>query len=218
MPRKLVKPPCWSGTDSTEPFVAGVPEILPTFRSIGGLMKAMACCTRCELATTRTKVVMGVGNAAARLMLIGEAPGEKEDLAGRPFVGGAGRLLDKILETSGILRDDVFITNIVACRPPRNRTPRVTEVKAHAPWMEQQLRLVDPVLVVTLGRVALTYFIPKAKVTELRGKPQKVRHSDRLLTILPTFHPAAVLRDPERRPKLEADFRKVTKLLAALGG
>lgn len=219
MPRKpAALPPCWRGKDSESPYVAGVPEVISKFRSIPGLMKSMACCTRCELAATRTQVVLGVGNASARLMLIGEAPGEKEDLAGRPFVGGAGRLLDRMLEGSGIVRDDVFITNIVACRPPKNRTPRSSEVKAHAAWIEEQLRLVSPALIVTLGRVALTYFIPKGKVTELRGKPQKVQHGDNLLTLLPTFHPAAVLRDPERRPALEADFRKIAKLLARLGG
>jgi len=217
MARRADATPCWRGKDSDAPYVAGVPEVVPTFRSIPSLMKSMVCCTRCELAVARTQVVLGVGNRSAHLMLIGEAPGEKEDLAGQPFVGGAGRLLDKVLLASGIGRDDVFITNIVACRPPKNRTPRVSEVKAHAVWIEQQLRLVKPSLVVTLGRVALTYFIPKAKVTQLRGKPQKIRHADRPLTLLPTLHPAAVLRDPLLRPKLEADFRKAAKLLASLG-
>ena len=173
----------------------------------------MECCTRCELAPTRTQVVIGTGNPRARVLFIGEAPGKKEDLAGHPFVGAAGKLLDKLLAAAGLARDDVFITNIVACRPPKNRTPRVSEVKAHAPWIEEQLRLLQPAIIVTLGRVALTYFIPKARVTALRGKPQKVSYADTTYTILPTLHPAAALRDPELRPQLEADFRKLSSLL-----
>lgn len=176
----------------------------------------MHVCTRCALATSRTHVVRGVGSAKARLMLIGEAPGEKEDLAAVPFVGASGRLLNALLEDSGIARDDVFITNIVACRPPGNRTPRVAEVKAHAPWLEEQLRLIEPALMVTLGRTALTYFIPKAKVTQIRGVPQKVGWKGSVLTIVPTLHPAAALRDPARRPLLEADFKKISKLLGRL--
>jgi uracil-DNA glycosylase len=191
------------------------PEVVPRFRSIPALMKVMSTCTRCELALTRTHVVLGVGNRKARLMLIGEAPGEKEDLAGVPFVGRAGQLLDRVLEAGGIARDDVFITNIVACRPPKNRAPRAAEVRAHAPWIEEQLRLVNPEIVVTLGRVALTYFIPKAKVTQIRGKPQTVARGDRELMIVPTLHPAAALRDPELRPLIEADFRKIGRLLRA---
>lgn len=192
-------------------------EPLPRFRSIAGLNKAMSICTRCPLALTRTHVVLGTGDAKARLMFVGEAPGEKEDLAGRPFVGASGKLLDKLLEANGIARDEVFITNIVACRPPRNRTPKSSEVTAHAAWIEEQLRLVKPLLVVTLGRVALTYFIPKAKVTEVRGKPQKLVWNGHPLTIVPSLHPAAALRDPERRPLMDQDFRKIATLLARLG-
>lgn len=209
-------PPCWTGKGSDVPYVAGLPEVLPKFRNVGTLFKAMSCCTRCELAVGRTQVVHGVGNVRARLMLIGEAPGEKEDAAGRPFVGASGRLLDKLLASNGIERDDVFITNIVACRPPKNRTPRVSEVKAHAAWIEEQLRLVQPLLVVTLGRVALTYFIPKAKVTQIRGKAQKTKWNGQALTIVPSLHPAVALRDPERRPMLEDDFRKIARLLTRL--
>jgi uracil-DNA glycosylase family 4 len=192
------------------------PDPLPRFRSVAALNRAMTKCTRCPLALTRTKVVRGVGNPEARLMLIGEAPGEKEDLAGEPFVGRAGGLLTKVMEAAGLSRDDVFITNIVACRPPANRTPRVSEVRAHAPWIERQLELVSPLLIVTLGRTALTYFLPKAKVRELRGKPLKINREEVQLTLFPTLHPAAVLRDPELRPSFETDFRKIAKLLARL--
>src|SRR5437868_3108975 len=114
----------------------------------------MSACTRCELALNRTQVVPGVGNRNAEIMLLGEAPGKNEDLEGRPFVGRGGQLLDEVLAKAGISRDDVFITNTAACRPPKNRPPKPAEVRAHAPWLDQQIRLVDPIVIVTLGRVA----------------------------------------------------------------
>jgi uracil-DNA glycosylase family 4 len=125
-----------------------------------------------------------------------------------------GRLLDRLLEESGISRKSVFITNIVACRPPKNRTPKVKEVRAHAPWIEEQLRLVKPKLVVTLGRVALSYFVPKAKVSEIHGVPQRISHGGQALIVLPTFHPSAVLRDYRvMYPRVADDFRKIAQLL-----
>ena len=214
MTPKSTKPPCWRGKDDPTPFVAGIPETIPKARTIKQLFNSMVCCTRCELAVGRTQVVLGVGSTDARLMFIGEAPGEKEDEAGRPFVGQAGRLFDKLLDASGIARDDVFITNIVACRPPKNRTPRVREVKAHAAWIEEQLRLIHPEVIVTLGRAALTYFMPKAKVTELRGKRQQLKHSGLEFGLFPTLHPSAVLRDYRvLYPKIQADFKKIARLV-----
>lgn len=214
MPRKSTEPPCWRGKGDPAPFVPGIPSTVPRARSLKRLFSDMACCTRCELAHGRTQVVHGIGSVRATLMFVGEAPGEKEDLAGEPFVGNAGRLLDRLLEEHDISRKDVFITNIVACRPPRNRTPRVKEVRAHAPWIDEQLRLVKPRLVVTLGRVALTYFVPKAKVSELRGSPQKILHGEQSLVVLPTFHPSAVLRDYRvMYPRVSEDFRKIAQLL-----
>ena len=191
----------------------GKPDVVRKYRSLTPLFKDMSVCTRCELALTRTHVVPGVGNRNAEIMLLGEAPGKNEDLAATPFVGRGGQLLDEILTKAGISRDDVFITNTAACRPPKNRTPRTSEVRAHAPWLEQQIQLVDPVVVVTLGRVALTYFLPKAKVTELRGKPQKVQYGDHELTVFPTLHPAAALRDPKLKPAIASDFRKLAAWL-----
>jgi DNA polymerase len=215
MPRKSgALDPCWRGKDDPQPFVSGLPLEIPRPRSVNQLFSAMVCCTRCELALGRTQVVVGVGSPKASLMFVGEAPGQKEDEAGRPFVGNAGRLLDKLLVANEIARDDVFITNIVACRPPRNRTPKASEVRAHAPWIEEQLRLVQPQVIVTLGRVALTYFIPKAKVTQIRGKAQKMKRGDLEFMLLPTFHPSAVLRDYEAMyPKIKSDFTKIAKLL-----
>ena len=206
--------PCWRGKDSATRFVPGMPVEIGRYRTLKQLFSTMQCCTRCELAVGRTQVVLGVGAARASLMFVGEAPGEKEDEAGRPFVGNAGRLLDKLLEEVGITRSDVFITNIVACRPPRNRAPKVKEVKAHAPWLEEQLRLVKPEVVVTLGRVALTYFVPKAKVGESRGTPKRLDRNGQPFVLLPTFHPAAVLRDYEvLYPTILSDFKKIARLL-----
>lgn len=205
---------CWRGKGDPTPYRAGIPEVVPRARSLAQLFREMACCTRCDLAPGRTQVVTGAGPASARIVFIGEGPGAEEDRTGRPFVGRAGRLLDRLLEENGIERDQVFITNIVSCRPPGNRTPRVGEVRAHAPWLEEQLRLIEPDLVITLGRVALTYFIPTAKITELRGRPQQMEKSGRRFLLLPLFHPAAALRRPELVPVMEEDFAMIPRLLA----
>src|SRR5690606_37479063 len=134
--------PCWTGKDDPRRFVPGIPDPVPRYRSVARLNAEMSCCTRCELAAGRTRVVKGVGPKRARVLFLGEAPGASEDRAGEPFVGSAGRLLDRLLERAGLERSDIYITNVVACRPPKNRTPRVSEVRAHAPWLEEQLRLV----------------------------------------------------------------------------
>lgn len=204
---------CWKGRGDRTRFVAGIPEVVPRFRSLRALNAEMSCCTRCELARGRTQVVRGVGAKKARVLFLGEAPGAKEDEAGEPFVGSAGKLFTRLLGEAGLERADVYITNVVACRPPGNRTPKSSEVKAHAPWLEEQLRLVQPEIVATLGRVALTFFLPKAKVTELTGKPQHVKWQDREITVLPLFHPAAVLRSRDLLPKLEAGFLALRSLL-----
>lgn len=214
MARKSTDLPCWRGKDDPTPYVPGIPAEVPRARSLKQLFAAMACCTRCELAEGRTQVVHGIGAGRAPLMFVGEAPGEKEDRAGEPFVGNAGRLLNKLLAENDIARSDVFITNIVACRPPKNRTPKVKEVRAHAPWIDEQLRLIGPKLIVTLGRIALTYFVPGAKVTQIRGVPQRVLHNGQQWLVLPTFHPSAVLRDYEvMYPRVAEDFRKIARLL-----
>jgi uracil-DNA glycosylase len=204
--------PCWKGKDDVVPFVPGLPETVGRFRSIGALNEAMSCCTRCELAAGRTRVVRGDGPKRARIMFLGEAPGASEDRDGVPFVGAAGRLFARLLEPTGLKRDDVYITNVVACRPPRNRAPGRGEILAHRPWLEEQFRLVQPEVVATLGRVALTYFIPGAKVTELNGSPQRLEWQGRQLVLLPLFHPAAALRSPARVPLLEEAFRVLASL------
>lgn len=191
----------------------GLPPEVPHASSLKGLFSAMACCTRCDLAPGRTQVVAGVGPKRARVLFLGEAPGAREDEGGEPFVGAAGRLFTRLLEEAGISRSDVFITNVVACRPPKNRAPRPAEIRAHAPWLEQQIRLVAPDVIATLGRTALTYFLPGAKITELTGTPQTLAWNGRQVTLLPLFHPAAALRSPDRVPALEAGFAVLRRLL-----
>lgn len=204
---------CWRGIGDPRPFVPGFPERVPRARSLPALFREMVCCTRCELAPARTQVVLGVGDPAARIMFVGEAPGKQEDRKGEPFVGQAGTLFDQLLAENGLSRGDVFITNVVACRPPANRTPRPTEVKAHAPWLEEQIRLVSPALIVTLGRIALTYFLPKARVTELRGTVQRLQRDSGPVRLLPLLHPAAVLRNRrEMLPGMQADFRVIREV------
>jgi uracil-DNA glycosylase len=206
---------CWKGKDDVEPFVPGLPAAVPRFRSVTRLNDEMACCTRCELALGRTQVVRGVGARRARVMFLGEAPGAKEDAAGEPFVGAAGRLFERLLGTAGLQRSDVYVSNVVACRPPANRTPRVREIRAHTPWLEEQIRLVRPGIVATLGRIALTWFLPDARITKLTGQPQILPWHGRSLTLLPLYHPAAALRARDLLPLLEEGFAVLRDLLEA---
>jgi uracil-DNA glycosylase len=207
------KNPCWRGVGDAAPFTAGIPENVPRARSLAALFRAMECCTRCDLARGRTQVVHGFGPSRADTMLIGEAPGGTEDRQGMPFVGRAGRLLDELLELAQLRRDDVFITNVVACRPPGNRAPKAAEIRAHTPWLEEQLRLVSPRLVVTLGRTALSYFLPGEKITEIHGKVCVVESAQEELRLMPTFHPAAALRGRVLRSLIEKDFRAIARAL-----
>lgn len=205
---------CWRGRDDPTPYTPGYPEEVPRTASLAELFSIMECCTRCELAEGRTQVVTGAGPGDARVVFIGEAPGAMEDREGRPFVGRAGQILDQLLERVGIRRDEVFITNIVSCRPPRNRDPRVGEIRAHSPWLEEQLRIIEPEVIVTLGRIALTYFIPKARISELHGTPRTIERSGKSIQLLPLFHPAAALRRPELIPVLEEDLGQLPPLLS----
>lgn len=204
---------CWRGRGDPAPFIPGMPRHVPRLDTLSALFDEMVCCTRCDLAPGRTRVVLGAGSASARLMLVGEAPGAQEDARGEPFVGRAGSLLDRLLLQNGLDREQVFITNVVACRPPDNRAPRSREVNAHVPWLEEQIRLIAPELIVTLGRVALSYFFPGAKVMASRGVPQTVERDGQTIRLLPLLHPAAALRRRALLPALEEDFAKIPELL-----
>jgi uracil-DNA glycosylase family 4 len=163
-----------------------------------------------EPCETCTNFVPGEGAADARVVVVGEAPGAREDATGRPFVGPAGKLLDGLLAEAGLLREDVFITNVVKARPPGNRDPRAAEVAHHRPWLEAQLGAIEPELIVPLGRHALRHFAPDAQISEVHG----TRVGERLF---PLYHPAAALHNPRLRETLSADARALGAELADPG-
>ena len=184
----------------------GFPAEIPSPSSLRALHAVMVRCTRCDLYVSRTQVVPGAGSAKARLLFVGEAPGASEDREGVPFVGASGRLLGSNLEAAGIDRAEVFIANVVRCRPPENRAPKTRELRACAGWLAEQIRLIDPRLVVTLGRFALQHFIPAGKITRLQGTVQELDYAARPLRLLPLLHPSAVLRNPELREPYRKQF------------
>jgi uracil-DNA glycosylase len=162
-----------------------------------------------EICEAATNIVPGEGSHTADVMLVGEAPGASEDKQGRPFVGRAGKLLDELLAEAGLVRDDVFITNVVKARPPGNRDPRAAEVAHYLPWLEQQLALIKPTVVIPLGRHALAHFAPGKKITEVHGT--LVLEGDRQL--VPWLHPAAALRNRDLRETLFQDARALPGVL-----
>ena len=182
-----------------------------SFGELQVLAEEAAGCTSCGLAETRTNVVFGVGSSTADLMFIGEAPGKNEDLQGEPFVGAAGRLLDRLAGEVDIVRDDVYIANVLKCRPPGNRDPREEEISACKSYLANQIRLIDPVVVMTLGNFASKLLLKTdTGITRLRGTayPWWGRF------IVPTFHPAAALRGGERvLNNMREDFALVRKVL-----
>jgi DNA polymerase len=168
-------------------------------------------CVACGLAETRTQVVFGVGAFDADLMLVGEAPGRNEDLQGEPFVGAAGKLLDSLLGEIGIARDDVYIANVLKCRPPGNRDPRPDEIDACKGFLRQQLELVDPRVVMTLGNFATQLLLKRTVgITRLRGQVYPWWHRQ----LIPTFHPAAALRSGDRiTDQMRQDFALAATIL-----
>lgn len=175
--------------------------------SLEQLASDMQQCTRCGLAEGRSKLVFGVGNPQAKLMLIGEGPGKDEDEQGIPFVGRAGQLLDRILAAIHLTREDVYIANIVKCRPPNNRVPSRPEAAACLPYLYRQIELVNPSIIVLLGSTSLQNLIsPDSRITKMRGQWLESKSG---IKIMPTYHPAAVLRDPNKRRPVWEDFQMV---------
>jgi uracil-DNA glycosylase len=171
-------------------------------------------CTRCPLSATRTKVVFGAGNADADLMFVGEAPGAEEDRQGLPFVGRAGQLLTELLADIGMRRDEVWICNILKCRPPGNRDPQPEEIDSCRPWLEQRIELIQPRVICTLGNFATKLLSGNPTgITKVRGTPQEHFIGGRHVFLLPLFHPAAGLRTPRVAEQLREDFRLIPDLL-----
>lgn len=178
--------------------------------SLEQLRELMGDCRRCGLAEGRTRLVFGVGDPDARLMFIGEAPGRNEDLEGEPFVGAAGKLLDELLAGIGLTREQVYIANILKSRPPGNRDPLAEEIDACTPYLREQIRLVDPDVIATLGNYATRFMLGTDRgITSLRG--HLFRRDGRL--IVPIFHPAVGLYDPRKRPVLTEDFQRLRVVL-----
>lgn len=179
--------------------------------SLEEIRAVLGDCRLCQLCQTRTNIVFGVGNPNARVMFVGEAPGKNEDLQGEPFVGRAGENLNGILSLAGLRREDIYIANVLKCRPPGNRNPAADEVLACSPFLREQIRSIWPDIIVTLGNPA-SHFVLKTEVgiTRLRGR----FHQMGQFTVMPTFHPAAALRNPAWQELLEADFRMLGQYLA----
>jgi DNA polymerase len=175
---------------------------------------AVAGCEKCALARTRTQVVFGSGSPTAELMFVGEAPGFHEDKQGVPFVGAAGKLLAKLLEGIGLTRDDVFIANVLMCRPPGNRDPQPEEIEACEPHLWHKIELIRPTLICTLGNFATKLLSGRPDgITRVHGREQRVTLGGHPVTLYPIFHPAAALYTPRMLEVLEADFRRIPELL-----
>ena len=176
------------------------------------LVQRILTCTDCSLCQSRIQAVPGEGPRTPQVMFVGEGPGFHEDQQGRPFVGPAGKLLDRLLEANGLRRQDVYITNVVKCRPPNNREPLPSEVEACRKYLERQVALLHPRLVVTLGRSALAWFFPRESLSKAHGQPRPWNNT----FLFPTYHPAAALHYPAMQRPIEEDFRKLPAVLQRL--
>jgi uracil-DNA glycosylase family 4 len=173
------------------------------------IRKQIATCTKCKLYLSRNKIVPGEGPVNCEIMFIGEAPGFHENEQGKPFVGAAGQFLDTLLEKAGLKRENVFITNVVKCRPPANREPEAEELDACRPYLEAQITAIDPKVIVTLGRFSMANFIENGKISFIHGHSRMI--NGRL--IVPMYHPAAALHQPDLRNVLLEDFSRLPALL-----
>ena len=197
------------------PSVETTPDPVTLFRSAAEALAAVRTdigdCTRCKLSTLgRSQIVFGVGNPHADLMFVGEAPGADEDIQGIPFVGRAGQLLTKIIEAIGLKRDDVYIANIIKCRPPQNRNPEADEVASCEPFLFRQIDVIKPKVIVALGKYAAqTLLRTETPISRLRGRLSDYRGAK----LMPTFHPAYLLRNPSSKREVWEDMKLVKRLL-----
>jgi len=177
------------------------------------IAEEVRACAACELHHSRTLGVPGVGPANAEIMFIGEGPGFHENQQGQPFVGAAGDYLNELLQLIGLSRKDTFITNVVKCRPPGNRDPLPEEIEACKTFLDRQIALINPKMIITLGRYSMARWFPSARISKVHGQARRM--GGRL--IYPMYHPAAALHQPSLRPLLEEDFRRIPELLSQVG-
>jgi DNA polymerase len=169
-----------------------------------------------ELREQATQLVMGDGNVDADIVFIGEAPGKNEDEQGKPFVGSAGKFLNEMLASIDLKRKDVYITNIVKYRPPNNRDPLPEEKKAFWPYLLKQLQIIEPKIIITLGRHSMEYFLPDMKISQIHGQPKRIYFGEHKIVILPLYHPAAALYNGGMRETLLEDFARIPAILKQL--
>ncbi len=182
----------------------------PENLTLADVRKELGDCKRCKLHRGRRTIVFGEGNEKASLMLIGEAPGYDEDVQGRPFVGKAGQLLTKILQSINLSREEVYIANIIKCRPPQNRNPEPDEILSCNPFLTKQITVIQPEIICALGTFsAQTLLGTETKITALRGKLFDLEG----ITVIPTYHPAFLLRNPERKREVWEDMKKIAELI-----
>lgn len=177
---------------------------------LAALCQRVETCPDCDLATTRTHAVPGEGPDNAEIMFVGEGPGYYEDRSGRPFVGAAGKFLEELLASADMKREDVYITNVVKCRPPQNRDPLRDEIEACDKYLAEQIALINPRLIVTLGRFSMAKFMPGESISRIHGQPRVIDGR----TVLPFFHPAAALHQQRFRVLVEDDFKQIPAILA----
>lgn len=177
------------------------------------IAKKVAGCQKCPLYKNATNPVPGEGNPEAEVMFIGEGPGYHEDQEGRPFVGQAGKLLDKLIESIGLRREEVFIANVVKHRPPENRDPLPEEINACQEYLNEQIRVINPKIIVTLGRFSMNEFLPGEYISKVHGQARFVDFSGERRTVIPQYHPAAALRSTRVMEELKSDFQKIARFL-----
>ena len=205
VPANAVQPPPSNAPTNTIRDGGDPPSLLAEMAAVASV------CVKCRLSTTRTQVVYGVGSPVADLMFIGEAPGREEDLKGEPFVGRAGQLLTDIIKAMKLTREEVYIANVVKCRPPENRNPEADELDACRPWIHQQIEIIQPKVIVTLGKFALQSLTGRTyAVSTARGQWQEFNG----IRVMPTYHPAYLLRTPSAKKEVWADMKLV---MAELG-
>ena len=178
--------------------------------ALSEINQAIEHCQDCELAKRRTRVVPGEGPENAQILFIGEAPGWHEDQQGRPFVGPAGQFLEQLLSSIGLKRDQVFIANVIKCRPPGNRDPLPGEIQTCAKWLDKQIELLKPKMIVTLGRYSMARYFPNETISKIHGKARKLGN----ITYFAMYHPAAALHQGNLRKVIEEDMLKIPKILS----